>query len=95
MVIHSDINEWFDLICFLVLCFDKDVSVYVFELGILTSRSRRITSIYFILFFCRYKRIFSFGTNGITTYDPDSLAVTNRWCYSDVATIKRTDKGTK
>uniref|UniRef100_T1HV01 J domain-containing protein n=1 Tax=Rhodnius prolixus TaxID=13249 RepID=T1HV01_RHOPR len=43
----------------------------------------------------KYKRIFSFGTNGITTYDPDSLAVTNRWCYSDVATIKRTDKGTK
>ncbi|KAB0803499.1 hypothetical protein PPYR_00469 [Photinus pyralis] len=35
----------------------------------------------------KYKRIFSVGTLGITTYNPSSLEVTNRWAYSDVISI--------
>lgn len=35
----------------------------------------------------KYKRIFSVGTMGITTYNPTSLDVTNRWIYSDVIAI--------
>lgn len=41
--------------------------------------------LYFFIF--RYKRIFSVGTMGITTYNPTSLDVTNRWIYSDVIAI--------
>lgn len=36
----------------------------------------------------RYKRIFSVGTKGITTYNPNTFEVTNRWAYSDVFNIK-------
>ena len=36
----------------------------------------------------RYKRIFSIGTCGITTYNPTSLEVTNRWLYADVLSLK-------
>ncbi|CAG9563804.1 unnamed protein product [Danaus chrysippus] len=35
----------------------------------------------------KYKRVFSIGTHGITTYNPDRLEVTNKWVYSDVVTI--------
>nr|XP_026495433.1 dnaJ homolog subfamily C member 13 isoform X2 [Vanessa tameamea] len=35
----------------------------------------------------KYKRVFSIGTHGITTYNPDRLEVTNKWLYSDVVTI--------
>ncbi|CAG9133962.1 unnamed protein product [Plutella xylostella] len=35
----------------------------------------------------KYKRVFSVGTHGITTYNPDRLEVTNRWLYSDVITV--------
>ncbi|CAG4947862.1 unnamed protein product [Colias eurytheme] len=35
----------------------------------------------------KYKRVFSIGTHGITTYNPDRLEVTNKWLYSDVITI--------
>ncbi|XP_041984743.1 dnaJ homolog subfamily C member 13 isoform X2 [Aricia agestis] len=35
----------------------------------------------------KYKRVFSIGTLGITTYNPDRLEVTNKWLYSDVITI--------
>lgn len=38
--------------------------------------------------FSRYKRIFSVGTMGITTYNPSSLDVTNRWAYSDFVSLQ-------
>lgn len=40
----------------------------------------------------KYKRIFSIGTHGITTYNPDKLEVTNRWPYSDIVTISSLGK---
>uniref|UniRef100_A0A8D8R647 DnaJ homolog subfamily C member 13 n=1 Tax=Cacopsylla melanoneura TaxID=428564 RepID=A0A8D8R647_9HEMI len=36
----------------------------------------------------KYKRIFSIGTQGITTYNPNNLEVTNRWSYADILEIK-------
>ncbi|KAL0279212.1 UNVERIFIED_CONTAM: hypothetical protein PYX00_000818 [Menopon gallinae] len=36
----------------------------------------------------KYKRIFSVGSSGITTYNPSSLDVTNRWSYSDIVDIQ-------
>jgi DnaJ homolog subfamily C member 13 len=35
----------------------------------------------------KYKRVFSVGTHGITTYNPDRLEVTNKWVYADVVTL--------
>ncbi|KAG6454842.1 hypothetical protein O3G_MSEX008886 [Manduca sexta] len=35
----------------------------------------------------KYKRVFSIGTHGITTYNPDRLEVTNKWLYADIITI--------
>ncbi|XP_078489054.1 dnaJ homolog subfamily C member 13 [Ciona intestinalis] len=35
----------------------------------------------------KYKRLFAVGTKGITTYNPNSLEVTNQWSYSDFAGI--------
>ena len=35
----------------------------------------------------RYKRIFSIGTMGITTYNPSTLEVTNKWVYSDFISL--------
>ncbi|XP_068620055.1 dnaJ homolog subfamily C member 13 [Battus philenor] len=35
----------------------------------------------------KYKRVFSVGTHGITTYNPDRLEVTNKWLYSDVKKV--------
>eukprot|EP00058_Branchiostoma_floridae_P000587 XP_002586075.1 hypothetical protein BRAFLDRAFT_252432 [Branchiostoma floridae] len=35
----------------------------------------------------KYKRIFSVGTKGITTYNPQTLEVTNQWAYSDFVSI--------
>lgn len=35
----------------------------------------------------KYKRVFSVGTHGITTYNPDRLEVTNKWLYADVVTV--------
>ncbi|VVC92762.1 unnamed protein product [Leptidea sinapis] len=32
----------------------------------------------------KYKRVFSIGTHGITTYNPDCLEITNRWLYADI-----------
>lgn len=40
-----------------------------------------------IKIFVRYKRIFSIGTNGISTYNPNNLEITNRWAYSDFISI--------
>ncbi|KAK9875337.1 hypothetical protein WA026_007733 [Henosepilachna vigintioctopunctata] len=36
----------------------------------------------------KYKRIFSVGTMGITTYNPSTLEVTNRWIYSDFVSLQ-------
>lgn len=41
----------------------------------------------------KYKRIFSIGTCGITTYNPTSLEVTNRWLYVDVLNLKPLPQG--
>ncbi|XP_046397209.1 dnaJ homolog subfamily C member 13 [Ischnura elegans] len=35
----------------------------------------------------KYKRIFSVGTQGITTYNPGNLEVTNRWSHSDIFSV--------
>ncbi|KAK3083199.1 hypothetical protein FSP39_016526 [Pinctada imbricata] len=35
----------------------------------------------------KYKRIFSVGTHGITTYNPQSLEVTNQWPYGEFVSI--------
>lgn len=42
--------------------------------------------------FHRYKRIFSIGSMGITTYNPGSLEVTNRWEYSDFISVQPTNR---
>ncbi|XP_060515817.1 dnaJ homolog subfamily C member 13 [Cylas formicarius] len=36
----------------------------------------------------KYKRIFSIGSKGVTTYNPTSLEVTNRWSYNDFVSIQ-------
>jgi DnaJ family protein C protein 13 len=38
--------------------------------------------------FFRYKRIFGVGTHGITTYNPNSLEVTNRYSYNQIINIQ-------
>ncbi|ESP01914.1 hypothetical protein LOTGIDRAFT_238096, partial [Lottia gigantea] len=35
----------------------------------------------------KYKRIFSVGTHGITTYNPQSMEVTNQWPYNEFISI--------
>lgn len=40
------------------------------------------------MFICRYSRIFSIGSHGITTYNCTTLEVTNRWLYEDVISIR-------
>lgn len=35
----------------------------------------------------KYKRVFSVGSSGITTYNPTTLEVTNKWNYSEVIDI--------
>ncbi|XP_023012432.2 receptor mediated endocytosis 8 isoform X1 [Leptinotarsa decemlineata] len=35
----------------------------------------------------KYKRIFSVGTTGITTYNPSNLEITNKWAYGDFISI--------
>lgn len=39
-------------------------------------------------FVSRYKRVFSVGSEGITTYNPSNLEVTNRWLYSDFISLQ-------
>uniref|UniRef100_A0A8C6Y7C7 DnaJ heat shock protein family (Hsp40) member C13 n=1 Tax=Naja naja TaxID=35670 RepID=A0A8C6Y7C7_NAJNA len=41
----------------------------------------------------RYKRVFSIGTHGITTYNPNTLEVTNQWPYGDICSINPVGKG--
>lgn len=36
----------------------------------------------------RYKRIFSIGSKGITTYNPNTLEVTNKWPYNEFYSIQ-------
>ncbi|KAJ8881311.1 hypothetical protein PR048_017792 [Dryococelus australis] len=40
----------------------------------------------------KYKRIFSVGSMGITTYNPTTLDVTNKWMYSDFISVLPTVK---
>ncbi|KAG9347739.1 hypothetical protein JZ751_003753 [Albula glossodonta] len=40
-----------------------------------------------------YKRVFSVGTHGITTYNPTTLEVTNQWPYGDICGIGPVGKG--
>ncbi|XP_043960500.1 dnaJ homolog subfamily C member 13-like isoform X1 [Gambusia affinis] len=41
----------------------------------------------------KYKRVFSVGTHGITTYNPTTLEVTNQWPYGDICGIGPVGKG--
>ncbi|XP_064091603.1 dnaJ homolog subfamily C member 13-like [Macrobrachium nipponense] len=41
----------------------------------------------------KYKRIFSVGNAGITTYNPNSMEVTNQWYYHDFINITPALKG--
>ncbi|XP_077081132.1 dnaJ homolog subfamily C member 13 isoform X1 [Siphateles boraxobius] len=41
----------------------------------------------------KYKRVFSVGTHGITTYNPTTLEVTNQWPYGDICGIAPAGKG--
>uniref|UniRef100_W5N2E9 DnaJ heat shock protein family (Hsp40) member C13 n=1 Tax=Lepisosteus oculatus TaxID=7918 RepID=W5N2E9_LEPOC len=41
----------------------------------------------------KYKRVFSVGTHGITTYNPTTLEVTNQWPYGDICGIGPFGKG--
>uniref|UniRef100_A0A8C9S306 DnaJ heat shock protein family (Hsp40) member C13 n=1 Tax=Scleropages formosus TaxID=113540 RepID=A0A8C9S306_SCLFO len=41
----------------------------------------------------KYKRVFSVGTHGITTYNPTTLEVTNQWLYGDICGIAPVGKG--
>ncbi|PIC50764.1 hypothetical protein B9Z55_000154 [Caenorhabditis nigoni] len=36
----------------------------------------------------KYKRVFSIGTLAITTYNPNSLEITNQWLYEDFISVK-------
>ncbi|XP_031784415.1 dnaJ homolog subfamily C member 13 isoform X2 [Nasonia vitripennis] len=40
----------------------------------------------------KYKRIFSIGSMGITTYNPSTLEVTNKWEYADFISVQPTNK---
>uniref|UniRef100_A0A915DGK4 DnaJ homologue subfamily C GRV2/DNAJC13 N-terminal domain-containing protein n=1 Tax=Ditylenchus dipsaci TaxID=166011 RepID=A0A915DGK4_9BILA len=40
----------------------------------------------------KYRRIFSVGTLAITTYNPQTLEITNQWLYEDFLCIKLTDR---
>ncbi|XP_073686489.1 dnaJ homolog subfamily C member 13 isoform X1 [Garra rufa] len=41
----------------------------------------------------KYKRVFSVGSHGITTYNPTTLEVTNQWPYGDICGITPVGKG--
>uniref|UniRef100_A0A3P9HA59 DnaJ heat shock protein family (Hsp40) member C13 n=1 Tax=Oryzias latipes TaxID=8090 RepID=A0A3P9HA59_ORYLA len=41
----------------------------------------------------KYKRVFSVGSHGITTYNPTTLEVTNQWPYGDICGISPVGKG--
>lgn len=45
------------------------------------------STFYQCFYISRYKRIFSVGTNGISTYNPSNLEITNRWAYSDFISV--------
>ncbi|XP_053215309.1 dnaJ homolog subfamily C member 13 isoform X3 [Podarcis raffonei] len=41
----------------------------------------------------KYKRVFSVGSHAITTYNPNTLEVTNQWPYGDICSISPVGKG--
>lgn len=49
------------------------------------SKSILVNVLFFLIL--RYKRILGIGEEGITTYNPNSLEVTNQWLYKDVINI--------
>jgi DnaJ family protein C protein 13 len=51
-------------------------------------RMQLFCSVEKLMYHFRYKRIFSVGTMGITTYNPSTLEVTNRWAYSDFISLQ-------
>lgn len=36
----------------------------------------------------KYKRVFSVGSSGVTTYNPTTLEVTNKWPYSEIVDVQ-------
>lgn len=36
----------------------------------------------------KYKRVFSIGSLGVTTYNPSTLEVTNKWLYSEILDVQ-------
>ncbi|KZS16300.1 DnaJ subfamily C member 13 [Daphnia magna] len=40
----------------------------------------------------KYKRIFTIGTHGVTTYNPNNLEATNQWPYAEIIGIKTVEK---
>ncbi|XP_059584765.1 dnaJ homolog subfamily C member 13 isoform X1 [Alligator mississippiensis] len=41
----------------------------------------------------KYKRVFSVGTHAITTYNPNTLEITNQWPYGDICSIAPVGRG--
>ena len=41
----------------------------------------------------RYKRVFAIGNEGVTTYNPSSMDITNQWQYSDLINVVPSAKG--
>lgn len=62
---------------------------YVYETYYMEGKVSKIKKHFIITYPCvsRYKRIFSVGTNGISTYNPSNLEITNRWAYSDFISV--------
>lgn len=56
-----------------------------------TSYSQHLLSHSISLF--RYKRVFSVGTLGITTYNPTTMEITNQWPYNEVVGVVPNAKG--
>ncbi|KAF7280153.1 hypothetical protein GWI33_006329 [Rhynchophorus ferrugineus] len=41
----------------------------------------------------KYKRVFSIGSRGVTTYNPTTFEVTNKWAYNEFASIQPVRSG--
>ncbi|TRY98042.1 hypothetical protein DNTS_004430 [Danionella cerebrum] len=82
------------IISFYILCFSSAVKMNVLK------ENRDLACFYTTKHSWRgkYKRVFSVGTHGITTYNPTTLEVTNQvirrsWCYGDVVSISPVGRG--
>lgn len=36
----------------------------------------------------KYRRILAIGNQGVTTYNPDKLEMTNRWLFADIVSVE-------